>query len=77
MAIGLVLISAASINEHYVYYKLSKLSEIVKLHPLFGEYDIIAKIRADDFDKLGELVVNKVRSIKVVTNTKTLTETKF
>ncbi len=77
MAIGFVLISAAPAREHEVYNKLSKVPQIVELHPLFGEYDLIAKIEADDFEKLGDLVVNQIRSIDGVIDTKTLTGTKF
>ena len=75
MAIGFVLISAAPAHEHEVYTKLSKVPETVEVHPLFGEFDLIAKIDAEDFEKLGELVVNKIRSIKGVIDTKTLTGT--
>ena len=77
MAIGFVLISAAPAHEHEVYNKLSKVKEIIELHPLFGEYDIIAKIEAEDFEKLGKIIVEKIRSIKGVIDTKTLTGTKF
>ncbi len=77
MAIGFVLISAAPAKEHEVYNKLSKVPEIVELHPLFGEYDLIAKIEAEDFEKLGSLVVNRIRSIEGVIDTKTLTGTRF
>ncbi|MEA3457341.1 MAG: Lrp/AsnC ligand binding domain-containing protein [Candidatus Thermoplasmatota archaeon] len=77
MAIGFVLISAAPAREHEVYNKLSKVPQIVELHPLFGEYDLIAKIEADDFERLGNLVVNQIRSIDGVIDTKTLTGTKF
>ena len=77
MAIGFVLISAAPAREHDVYNKLSKVPEIVELHPLFGEYDLIAKIQADDFERLGKIVVDKIRSIEGVIDTKTLTGTKF
>ena len=75
MAIGFVLINAAPAHEHEVYTKLSKVPEIVEVHPLFGEFDLIAKIEAEDFEKLGELVLNKIRSIKGVIDTKTLTGT--
>ena len=75
MAIGFVLITAAPAHEHEVYNKLSKLSEIVELHPLFGEFDIISKIEAENFEKLGDIVVNKIRSIDGVIDTKTLTGT--
>lgn len=77
MAIGFVLISAAPAHEHEVYNKLSKVKEIIELHPLFGEYDIIAKIEAEDFEKLGKIIVEKIRSINGVIETKTLTGTKF
>jgi DNA-binding Lrp family transcriptional regulator len=73
MAIGFVLINAAPAHEHEVYTKLSKVPEIVEVHPLFGEFDLIAKIDAEDFEKLGELVVEKIRSIEGVIDTKTLT----
>lgn len=46
MTTGFVLIKAAPGHEHKVYNKLSKVSEIIKLHPLFGEYDFIAKSRS-------------------------------
>lgn len=77
MAVGFVLISAAPGKEHDVYNTLLKVSEIVELHPLFGEYDLIAKLEAADFDTLGHVIVNKIRSIEGVVDTKTLTGTKF
>lgn len=77
MAIGFVLITSAPAYEHEVYNKLSKLPHIVELHPLFGEYDLIAKIEAEDFDKIGDVVINEIKSVKGVIDTKTLTGTKF
>ena len=72
MAIGFVLINVAPAHEHEVYNKLSKIPQIIELHPLFGEYDLIAKIEADDFEELGTIIVNKIRSITGVLDTKTL-----
>ena len=73
MAVGFVLISVVPAHEHEVYNKLSKVPEIVEVHPLFGEFDLISKIDAGDLEKLGEIVVEKIRSIKGVIDTKTLT----
>ena len=39
--------------------------------------DFIAKIKAENFEKLGEMVVKKLRTIEGVIDTKTLTGTKF
>ncbi|MDI6707823.1 MAG: Lrp/AsnC ligand binding domain-containing protein [Candidatus Thermoplasmatota archaeon] len=77
MAIGFVLISTAPAKEHDVYNELLKIPEIVELHPLFGEYDLIAKVEAEDFNALGEIVIDKIRTIPGVIDTKTLTGIKF
>ncbi len=53
MAIGLILINAALAREHEIYNKLSKDPKIIEVYPLFGEYNLIAIIEADDFDKIG------------------------
>jgi DNA-binding Lrp family transcriptional regulator len=77
MAVGFVLINVAPAQEHEVYNKLSKIPQIVELHPLFGEYDLIAKIEANDFEELGTIIVNKIRTIVGVLDTKTLTGLSF
>lgn len=77
MAVGFVLISAAPGKEHEAYSALLKVYEIVELQPLFGEYDLIAKLEAPDFDTMGHVIVDKIRSIEGVVDTKTLAGTKF
>jgi DNA-binding Lrp family transcriptional regulator len=77
VAIGFVLISTAPAKEHEVYTELLRVKGIVELHPLFGEYDLIAKVEAEDFNALGQLVVDKIRSVAGVIDTKTLTGIKF
>ena len=77
MALGYVLIITAPSHEQYVYDKLSEVKEIIELHPLFGEYDFIAKIEVEDYEKLGWIIIKKIRSIEGVIDTKTLTGAKF
>jgi len=77
MSIGFILIKAAPALEHEVYNKLLKVQQTIELYPLFGEYDLIAKIEAEDFNKLGEIVIDKIRPIKGILDTKTLTGTRF
>lgn len=77
MAIGFVLIKVMPRKERAVYERLAKLSEVEELYPLFGEYDLIAKINVKDFEELSDVVVNKIRSIDGVIETKTLTGAKF
>ncbi len=54
-----------------------KLEQIVELYPLFGEYDLIAKVEAESLDTIGEIVVSKIRSIDGVKATKTLARVAF
>ncbi len=72
MAIAFVLINTKPTVEQIVYTRLSNVPEIIELYQLFGEYDLIAKIEAVDFEKLGEIVISKIRAIDGVSNTKTL-----
>lgn len=74
MAVGFVLIGTEPKKEHQVYDALLGIKEIVELYPLFGEYDLIAKVEAGDYDMIGEVVVAKIRSIAGVRTTKTLTK---
>ena len=76
MAIGFALLSISPMHEKLVYEELSRIPEIVEIHPLFGEYDILVKIQANDIDTIGNVVINKIRSIKGIMDTKTMIGTK-
>ena len=77
MTVGYVLKNTVPTKEHIVYNKLLTLPKIVEIEPLFGEYDLIAKVDEEDIEKLGNLVVKKIRTVDGVIDTKTLTGTKF
>lgn len=75
--IGFVLIDIEPTREREVYAKLMELKSIVELYPLFGEYDLIAKVEADSFEAIGSIVVSEIRSIDGVKATKTLARVAF
>ena len=77
MAIAYVLILAAPMKEHELYENLLQISEITELYPLFGDYDFIAKLVTDNYDKLGKIVVDCIRTIDGEIETKTLTGVEF
>ena len=76
MATGFALVSISPLHEKTVYQELNRISEIVEIHPLFGEYDILVKIESPDIDSIGRVVINKIRATKGVVDTKTLIGTK-
>ncbi|MCD6467767.1 MAG: Lrp/AsnC ligand binding domain-containing protein [Thermoplasmata archaeon] len=73
--IGFALISVSPMHEERVFKAVSDIPEVVEVYPLFGEYDIIAKLQADDFDSIGSVVIKKIRAIAGVLDTKTLVGT--
>ena len=77
MVIGFILIHVSPLHEYEVFNKLSKLPEVIELHPLFGEYDLIAKIEAEDYESIGEIIIHKIKTIEGITDTKTLTGIKL
>ncbi len=76
-AIGFVLIDIEPNREKEVYQKLLRVEDIVELYPLFGDYDLIAKVEADSFDAIGDIVMKKIRTIDGVKATKTLARMTF
>jgi len=77
MVVGFVLITTEPGKEADIYTKLKEIEEIEESYPLFGEYDIMAKANGDSFQEIGEMVVNKIRTLDGIKETKTLTGISF
>ena len=77
IVVGFVLIHVSPKSEYKVYNELSRVLEVTELHTLFGGYDLVAKIEAEDYEKLGDIVLNNIRTIEGVIDTMTLMGTKF
>jgi DNA-binding Lrp family transcriptional regulator len=73
MTIAYVLITSAPQRDHQIYLELKRIKEVVEVYPLFGDYDLIAKIDSSDVESIGRLVLYKVGAIPGVVHTETLT----
>jgi DNA-binding Lrp family transcriptional regulator len=71
MVIAFVLITTKPGAEKEVYDGLKDIPEVTELHPIFGEYDLIIKLTSDNADTIGDLVVQKIRVLEGITDTKT------
>lgn len=76
MAFAYVLITADAGRERDVFDRLLKVPEVRELMPLFGEYDLICKVDAQDLDNLGQTILS-IRTVAGVAQTRTLTTTKL
>jgi DNA-binding Lrp family transcriptional regulator len=72
MPMAYVLINTEPKHMERVVEALEKLDSVVEVFPVYGVYDVVAKIRADSMDKLKEIVTWKVRSLDEVRSTITM-----
>ena len=52
--------------------QLLEIAGVVEVFAVFGGYDLVARVRADDLDKLTILVADKLRSVPGIQSSHTL-----
>jgi len=72
MAIGFVLITTEPGQEKNVRDKLETIEFVTSGWMLFGEYDLIARVQADNEYDLTRCIVEEIRPMEGIVETKTL-----
>ena len=72
MAIGYVLINVQPGTEQQVYNDVRNLPHVTDATVLFGDHDLIVKLEANDLATIAKAVVEHIRAVEGVVNTKTL-----
>ena len=72
MPMPYVLINTEPKNMESVVATLEKLDSVKEIFPVYGVYDIVAKVKAESMEKLKEIVTWKVRSLDDVRSTITM-----
>lgn len=72
MAVGYVLINVAPGQEHQAYLAVKDLQYVADATLLFGDHDLIVKLEADSLAIIAKAVVETIRQVPGVTDTKTL-----
>ena len=72
MAIGFVLITTKPGFESAVRKSLDSIKFVTDRWMLFGEYDLIARVQADDEFDLTRCIVEEIRILEGIDYTKTL-----
>ena len=67
-----VLINTEPKNMEKVVATLEQLDSVVEIFPVYGVYDVVAKIQAETMEKLKDIVTWKVRSLESVRSTITM-----
>ena len=77
MAVGYVLLNVVPGVEHDVYLQLKDLDVVADITVLFGDYDLIVKLVADDLSSIAATVVESIRLIPGILDSKTLAGAEF
>ena len=77
MAVGYVLLNVVPGVEHDVYLQLKDLDVVADITVLFGDYDLIVKLVADDLSSIAATVVESIRQIHGILDSKTLAGADF
>lgn len=72
MVVAFILCVTHAGKENAVMEKLLELKEVAEAHVVYGEYDVIAKVKLDDLKRLDTFVVDKIRSIDDIEVTSTM-----
>lgn len=72
MPMAYVLINTEPKYMENVVSTLEKLDSVVEIFPVYGVYDVVAKVQADTMEKLKDIVTWKVRSLDEVRSTITM-----
>lgn len=72
MPMAYVLINTEPKHMENVVESLEKLDTIVEVFPVYGVYDVVAKIKAETMERLKEIVTWKVRNLEEVRSTITM-----
>tara|TARA_B100001113_G_scaffold89515_1_gene71596 strand:- start:541 stop:852 length:312 start_codon:yes stop_codon:yes gene_type:complete len=72
MAVGYVLVNVSPGLEMEVYEIMKTFDYVEDITVLFGDYDLIVKLVADDLASIAKTVVETIRPVNGVINTKTL-----
>lgn len=72
MVMAYVLITVGVGKERDVFDQLNKLENAVEVNELYGEWDILMKLKVDKFEELDKIITENIRSIEGIKLTSTM-----
>lgn len=72
MVSGLVFVRLLSGHEEVIMEALRQISGVQEVIAVFGRWDLVVTVQAEDIDELASVVINKIRAIPGTTATETL-----
>ncbi len=74
---GFVMVQCKTGFEQNAFKRLQGYPWVDEVNPLFGEFDFIMRVTAKDPNDLAKYIIDEVRSIEGIIDTKTFLEASF
>lgn len=72
MTMAYVLINSELGSDDAVISDLKSIDCINKIHGVYGAYDILAKVESENYERLKEIIITKIRKMAKIRSTVTL-----
>ena len=72
MVVAFILATTRTGKEKEVLESLRNMEGVNEAHNVYGDYDVFAKINADNINQLNEIMIQKIRDIPHIVTTSTL-----
>ena len=72
MVMAYVMMTVDVGKEREIFENLKRLKNAVEISELYGEWDIIVKIKVDKFEELDKIITEKIRYIDGIKLTSTM-----
>ena len=72
MVTGVVLLRLSAGKEKTALGKIKDTKGVLHVSGVYGRWDLVCDIEADDLSTMTNVVINKIRQIQGVTSTETL-----
>ena len=67
-----ILISVEKGTEHDIFDEVQSMDECLGINIIFGEWDLIAKVKIENAEALGTFILDKIRPLNGVSLTSAL-----
>ncbi len=64
-------INGEKVSQREIAKEIAKFPEVQEVHIITGDWDLLIKIRAENVDKMGKFVIDKLRLVKGIEKTLT------
>ncbi|MCD6505398.1 Lrp/AsnC ligand binding domain-containing protein [Candidatus Poribacteria bacterium] len=72
MISAIVLINVQKGQLPRVVRQLGEIEEVTEIYSVAGRYDIVAKVQVEEYERMSEVVTEKLQAVEGIASTETL-----